>query len=120
MSIYLLLNDVGGASGYPSSDSRKKKASAETIHNYLYENAKQKDTMQKLNQALVEESLKSLTFNPSIPAASKEIILQKYQEKQQQQQQVQEPDTSIAGTQNVIIFSTYIVHVMPTSYYNVC
>lgn len=51
--------------------------------------------MQKLNQALVEESLKSLTFNPSIPAASKEIILQKYQEKQEQD--------SIAGTQNVLI-----------------
>ena len=56
--------------------------------------------MQKLNQALVEESFKSLTFNPSIPAASKEIILHKYQEKQQQQEQ-----DSIAGTQNVkIIF----------------
>jgi hypothetical protein len=67
----------------------------------LYENAKQKDTLQKLNQALVEESFKSLTFNPSIPAASKEIILQKYQQKQQQLQ-IQDQD-SIAGTQNVII-----------------
>ena len=91
---------LGGTSGYLSG-SKSKKSSSDTIHNYLYENAKQKDTLQKLNQALVEESFKSLTFNPSIPAASKEIILQKYQQKQQQLQ-LQDQD-SIAGTQNVII-----------------
>lgn len=48
------------------------------MHDYLYENAKQKNTLQKLNQALVEESLKALTFNPSIPAASRDIV-ERYQ-----------------------------------------
>ena len=47
----------------------------------MYENAKQKDTIQKLNQAFVEDSIKTLNFVPTIPEASKEIMQKYYQRK---------------------------------------
>jgi hypothetical protein len=56
-----------------------------SVHDYLYANARTKQGISQLNRALYEESNPDLTFSPRIPEASK-VIIDKYKQANLQQQ----------------------------------
>ena len=60
-----------------------------SVHDYLYANARTKQGISQLNRALYEESNPDLTFSPRIPEAS-QVIIDKYKQQAKQQQTEQQ------------------------------
>jgi len=55
-----------------------------SVHDYLYANARTKQGISQLNRALYEESNRDLTFSPRIPEGS-QVIIDKYKQAKLQQ-----------------------------------